>query len=43
MRACSFGVSRVKYKVRVGVKNRVDVRVSAFYFLSHMQSKSFYP
>jgi len=39
MRACSLGLVglgfRVRDKVRVSVRDRVGVRVSTFYFLSH--------
>ena len=39
MRACSLGLAglgfRVRDKVRVSLRDRVGVRVSTFYFLSH--------
>jgi len=37
MRDCSLGFSRVRDNVRVSVRDRVGVRVSTFYFLSHEQ------
>ena len=37
-----FTVSRVRNNVRVSVRDRVGVRVSTFYFLSHYQP-TFYP